>query len=120
MIVSLCTVLVMDRPKQLIAKTLHMCSPSFIKRSKEDADNAYLSYRVVALCNEVEYNDAHKYCDNCMVLECPSKHRFKYDLLDYLIPYCPKCEMFVDDYTVVKAANSQVLQKRSVLSVLNI
>jgi hypothetical protein len=101
-----------------IYKTLPLRSLAYLQKSKEDADFAYVRARLDAVVNEINWNEEHKFCDQCMVIRCKCKAHFKYDLRDYLIPYCQKCEKFIDSYTIIKKANSQ-LPQRKVLGELN-
>ena len=101
-----------------IYKTLPLRSLAYLQKSKDDADFAYVRSRLDAVVNEINWNEEHKFCDQCVVIRCKCKTQFKYDLRDYLIPYCPKCEKFLESYSIVKKAKID-MPARKVLGELN-
>lgn len=102
--------------QRLTAKTLCMTSSEYIKQSKKKADEEYNTYKFNAFCNDVIYRSEHKNCIHCVHLLCKCGAKIKYDLRDYLVPYCERCEKFVTDYTI---SHSRTAINRKILGELN-
>lgn len=87
---------------QIVYRETSLISIDFIQKSMVDCDYLYKVAQLDAVCNAVQWISDHKLCGECVIIRCPCNFQFKYDVRDYLVPYCLRCEKFLDKYKVVQ------------------